>query len=216
MKRVIVVLMAVLLLAACSESSPRSSGDNAPDSPVSGVAKDSPADVNSTKDMTGVVMEYPPGKNPYFNRMPDVCKFIPDSLMKELGMIRKKTGFDGSSELFQSCNMYGVPQENGAQLSISAGLYAQNISSSTDPSRNQIVNSKVDLGRNVIGTVYISPKTNVELLQNCFLDWGTFYGTASVNVGSARQAVADPCDGIVEIAKKILPYLPSKPYQLRL
>jgi len=70
---------------------------------AAGVQKDSVLDLNSTKDMTGVVTTVPIGESPYDKNMPDICGFITQAAMGQLDLATKKKGFSGSPLVAQSC-----------------------------------------------------------------------------------------------------------------
>ncbi|WP_253660132.1 hypothetical protein [Williamsia maris] len=187
---------------------------------------DSIEDVNSTKDMTGVVTTYSDAdspKNPYFDLIPYVCPFLPDSITRgKLGMTQISNGFAGQHRLLNLCNMQNEAAPlGGARLSISVTLQATSFTDVFASPTHTNVATSVPIWRNVTGLVYKNagddddrsdgtPRTRV-----CNMVWGTFYGTARVAVLAGFGYRVDPCRKVVEVAKLVAPYLPSKPIQMR-
>ncbi|MBT0566258.1 hypothetical protein [Williamsia sp. CHRR-6] len=223
-----IVPMAVtcLISAACGSDTSGTanttpSSSVAPSAPASttiklppGIAKDSPQDLNSTKDMTGVVTTVPGTKSIYIDYLPDVCKFIPDSVVTQLGAVSKEKAFNRPRLVLQSC-VFGAPD---SAFGLIAGVYINNIQELIGNSDNRILNPSLKLTDKITAVLY--QDTNLDLPdgrgnENCRVSWGTFYGTADVEARSIPGYRSNPCERVVDAARKIAPYMPTRPAQMR-
>ncbi len=223
------VIAAVVGVSGCTsgtsgEAGPAASAASSPNSgllPTSaGVKPDSTEDVNSTKDMTGVVTTYSDAdspKNPYYSLIPYVCPFLPDSITRgNLGMTQIINGFGGQHSLLNLCNMQSEADANtGARLGIAVTMQATSFADvGASPTHTDIAKN-VHIWRNVSGLIYKNAGDDDARTRVCNLAWGTFYGTAVVTVDVYENPAIDPCAKVVEVAKLAAPYLPSKPIQMR-
>ncbi|WP_299575251.1 hypothetical protein [uncultured Williamsia sp.] len=175
--------------------------------------------MNSTKDMTGVVTtlsDHDSPRNPYFDLIPNVCAFLPDSLTKDrLGMAEKNTGFAGKHSLLQLCNMATTSGPNYEQLGLVVTIQATSIADVSSNPEHRDIDKSVPVWRNVTGVLYKNPADDTQGDQVCNLAWGTFYGSAVVTVSTTGGYKADPCSKAREFSAEIAPYLPSRPVQMR-
>ncbi len=215
----VVGVVVVVVLAACgsgdggSGGGPSSSVGGPSVSVAAGVVKDSVLDLNSTKDMTGVVTTVPIGKSPYDKNMPDICGFITQEAMDKLGVATKKKAFSGSPLIFQSCQLMPALDSD---LVISAGIYVNNIQEHL---------SVPTLTRSGSNLVPIFASVSAHILTNdafkalpdarrCEASWGTFYGTATVGVSDFKLN-GNACWRAIEAAKILGPLMPRSPSVMR-
>lgn len=218
-----VLAAALVAVVGCSSSAEgpdpqaASSSSNPAALPTpAGTVPDSIQDINSTKDMTGVVTTYSNDENPYLKLIPYVCTFLPDSLTKQvLGMETKQTGFGGQHTLLQTCSMAGPSGPNYEQIGITVTVQATSYAEDTASPKHTNIARAVPIWRDVTGSLYQNPGDVSEDLVYCNLSWGTFYGSAVVTVYTRDGYRADPCDKAKEFAPKIAPLLPSRPVQMR-
>ncbi|MBT0567151.1 hypothetical protein [Williamsia sp. CHRR-6] len=206
-----VSVTAVLVVAGCSDGSP--SVEKLPTS--AGVVKDSIEDVNSNKDMTGVVTTIAGDRNPYVRLIPYVCKFLPDSVTKALGMVRKQNAFGGQHKFLQACSMQSEEFQTGGSIGLTISVQASTLAEVTGGERRKILKNNIELGSNVLGTSYKLDGDDGENFSTCNVVWGTFYGTAVSTVIAYRQGDLDSCSKAIGAARAVLPYLPRKPIQMR-
>ncbi|GGF44388.1 hypothetical protein GCM10007298_45160 [Williamsia phyllosphaerae] len=169
--------------------------------------------------MTGVVTTYSDHenpKNPYFDIIPYVCPFLPDSLTRDkLKMTKKQTGFGGQHSLLQLCRMVTDTGPNYESLSITVAIQATSFADVSAIPDHTTIETKVPIRSDVTGTVYKTRNDDRTSTKYCNIVWGTFYGSASVTVGVSNGYRAEPCEKVREYAPLIAPYLPSKPIQMR-
>ncbi|MBJ7291144.1 hypothetical protein [Williamsia sp.] len=181
-----------------------------------GTVPDSIEDINSTKDMTGVVTTYSNDANPYIKLIPYVCPFLPDSLTREkLGMVDKQTGFGGQHTLLQICNMGSATGPNYEQLGITVTVQATSFSDATSTASINKIAEDVPVWKNVTGTVYKNSIDDTDEEKVCNIVWGTFYGSAVVSIFVSKGYVADACQKAPEVARMVAPFLPSTPSEMR-
>ncbi|WP_150116592.1 hypothetical protein [Williamsia herbipolensis] len=220
-------LVAVLGIAACSSdgtdnapvaslSNPSPSSVAASASVPAGVEKDSVLDLNSTKDMTGVVTTVPINKSPYIDHLPDICQFIPDSVVQQLGATRKKKGFTGTRLITQGCVIQ--PPLGELTFSINAAIYVNNIRELLTRPENRIFRSNVEIASSLRGTAF--QDTGVDLndgrgYENCRVAWGTFYGAAVISFDINPGYKANTCERAISAAQEIAPFMPKSPSQMR-
>lgn len=218
------LLAAVSLLAAsCSSSgstAPSAASSSSSNSSIlptpSGTVPDSIEDVNSNKDMTGVVTQLSGDKNPYNTLIPYVCPFLPDSLTQgKLGMSSKRTSFGGKHTLIQACDMATDTGPNYEQLSIGVIIRSVSIADLLRVPGISVLRSGVRIAANVTGILYKLSTDDKGSAKFCNLAWGTFYGSAAVTVSVDNGYAADPCAKAVEVAPEISPFLPKEPLQMR-
>lgn len=178
-----------------------------------GVEKDSVLDLNSTKDMTGVVTTVPIGKSPYDKNMPDICNFITPAAMTKLGVDSKEKGFNSSPLVTQTCTLTAAMNND---FLISAVIYVNNIEEHLSvPSFKGDSREVTPLYSNVkaykltdrVATRPGGPYT-------CEVAWGTFYGTAAVRFNDDKSD-AGLCDRAFTAAQTIAPLMPKSPSQMR-
>lgn len=220
-------LVSILAISACSsgstgdspvaQSSSTSSSAGAPSESVpAGVTKDSVLDLNSTKDMTGVVTTIPIDKSPYIDHLPDICQLIPDSVVRQLGATRKKKGFTGTRLVTQSCLLQ--PPSGALSYAISANIYVNNIRELIEQPSTKLVERDVPLSTRVVATVFQNSGSDLndgDGFETCRVAWGTFYGSATINFNINPGFSADTCARAIEAAKAIAPYMPQNPSQMR-
>lgn len=218
-----------LAASACSSGSTAgvesasSSASASPAFPVEslppGVQKDSVQDLNSTKDMTGVVTTVPAGQSPYIDYLPDVCDFIPDSLLKRFGLSGKTKGFKGTRLVVQSCTMQGLDARGLASKSVTVSYYINNISEVLEPSKNQIIMPRVQLSDRVFASVKrmipSGPEDEVTR-ETCGTAWGTFFGAIVVNFRQYDEGTNPvQCQMSLAAARLVAPSSPRSPSQMR-
>ncbi|MGJ0118326.1 hypothetical protein ACQ7HM_03875 [Williamsia sp. MIQD14] len=216
-----VSLLAVTMVCASACSSGGGSAEPAPSSSANiqsasvapGVEKDSVLDLNSTKDMTGVVTTVPIGKSPYDKNMPDICSFITPEAMGRLGVDSKEKGFNSFPLVTQTCTLTAALDND---FLISAVIYVNNIEEHLSvPSFKGESREATPLFGNVkaykltdqVATRPGGPYT-------CEVAWGTFYGTAAVRFNDDKSD-ASLCDRAFTAAKTIGPLMPKSPSQMR-
>ncbi|MCX6469956.1 MAG: hypothetical protein NTW76_11675 [Corynebacteriales bacterium] len=212
-----VLAATMLAVSACSsgggsaEPAASSSASIQSASVAPGVEKDSVLDLNSTKDMTGVVTTVPIGKSPYDKNMPDICNFITPEAMSRLGVASKDKGFSGSPLVAQNCSM--SPSANN-DIFISAEIYVNNLQEHL--SRPNLVKEQPNPLAIARGTnAYILTDRNYSGMTNvCEVAWGTFYGTAAVSLTDNLSA-ANICQRAINDAKIIAPLMPKSPSEMR-
>ena len=211
----VVAVLATVSLAAtgCSSGGSGSSAPSAANvqsvSVPPGVEKDSVRDLNSTKDMSGVVTTVPAADSPYRGLLPSVCPLFPAEALHKEAIQSAMKGLDQKS--FRSCSFsYG----GFGRKASSAGLYIQNIEELTSQNVSYKVRSAgIDLGGNVVGRTLQSvadPQST-----ECVVSWGTFFGSADVRYNADVGASEDPCLSAVQLARALRQYFPSSPSQMR-
>ncbi|MGU3292472.1 hypothetical protein [Williamsia sp. M5A3_1d] len=179
-----------------------------------GVAKDSVLDLNSTKDMTGVVTTVPIGESPYDENMPDICPFIPQSAMDQLGMGLKEKSFSGRKLVTQSCILSrpGVTQyDEQYDATISVNNFAEY---KTNP-RFVFVRENFQISSKLTGSVIRNRTVDFPPnVSRCEVSWGTFYGTASVAFLNAKSD-SEICERAEIAAKVLAPGMPKSPSEMR-
>ncbi|MCX6470064.1 MAG: hypothetical protein NTW76_12225 [Corynebacteriales bacterium] len=217
-----VLAATVMTVSACSsgggsaEPAASSSARIQSASVAPGVEKDSVLDLNSTKDMTGVVTTVPIGKSPYDKNMPDICNFITPAAMTELGVETKKKGFYGSPLVYQACLLRPAASFT-TEFTLGAGIFVNNIQEHLGaPSlRDALIRSGVSIAPKVEAYELRDRATNkTGGPYSCEVAWGTFYGTASINIidDNSEEGI---CDRTVAAAKILQPLLPKSPSQMR-
>ncbi len=215
-----VIAATVLASSACDSdgggsgpAAPSSSSNESSASVAAGVEKDSVLDLNSTKDMTGVVTTVPIGKSPYDKNMPDICGFITQGAMGKLGVVAKQKGFYGSPLVYQSCILRPPPSFT-VDFSISAEIYVNNLQEHLSvPNLKKVQPEPTKLFENV--SAYKLRDSNVDGLTNlCQLAWGTFYGTAVVTLTDEKSST-NICERTLDAAKVLGPLMPKSPSQMR-
>lgn len=217
-----------LAASACSSGSTAgvetasSSASASPAFPVEslppGVQKDSVEDLNSTKDMTGVVTTVPFGESPYAAHLPDVCQFIPNSVSTKFGMSVKRKAFRGTQLVVQTCDMQQLSPEGEVQSSITVSYYINTIQDILNPSKAEVVTPQVQLTDKVVGTVNRSIPSSPDdatSLESCGTAWGTFFGAILVIFRYFDQQNPSACEKSVEAARLIAPAAPRSPSQMR-
>ena len=226
----ITVLAAVIATAsACTSQtageptagSASATGDNSPAFPSEsvppGVQKDSVLDLNSTKDMTGVATTVSFADSPYAAHLPDICTYIPDSVMQQLGVQTKKRGFRGTQLVTQSCVMLkrGSIKTN---YSVTVNFYTNNFAEISNPARTNTFQTGVQIGPKVVAaTQRLKPLGPDDLaVENvCGTAWGTFFGSIVVNYRASDPPDPQPCSQSIAAAKLIVPLMPRSPSQMR-
>lgn len=216
-----------LAASACSSGSTAgvetasSSASASPAFPVEslppGVEKDSVQDLNSTKDMTGVVTTVPFGQSPYAAHLPDVCDFVPENYLSQFGLLSKKRGFKGTQLVVQSCVMQG-PGASGPDYSSSVSFYTNNIDEILEPSKVELLQKDVKLSSRVSGFVEkdrpFGPDDTASI-RTCGTAWGTFFGAIVVDFRSDTPSIPDPCAKSLDAAKFLVDGMPKSPSQMR-
>ncbi|MCP2160787.1 hypothetical protein LX12_001974 [Williamsia serinedens] len=183
-----------------------------------GVQKDSVFDLNSTKDMTGVVTTVPFGQSPYAAHLPDVCNFVPQTLMDRFGFEGKRRGFRGTQLVAQACNLQHQGADGLPDYSATIGFYTNNISEVLRTDRVSILRRDVTLSPSVSATLNrLIPASSEDLtaLQTCSASWGTFFGAISVSFRYFAEPPRDSCNEAVAAAKLFVSSAPKSPSQMR-
>jgi hypothetical protein len=196
-----------------SSSAPSSAGVSSMPVPP-GVPKDSVLDLNSTKDMTGVVTTVPIGQSPYDENMPDLCAFLPQSALDLVGMVAKKKSFYGPKLITQSCQLTPAPSESGG-AGIDFTAYVNNIGEYLANPDIAKIDEIVLMEPAVRATVVRARGTDfTEGAWGCGVVWGTFFGTASISILDF-DTDKDICLRAVVAARKLAPFMPKSPSEMR-
>lgn len=214
-----VLAATVMTASACSsgggsaEPAASSSASIQSASVAPGVEKDSVLDLNSTKDMTGVITTVPIGKSPYDKNMPDICNFITPQVMSELGYDAKKKGFDGSPLVYQNC---ALTRSTSTDIILGVGIFVNNIKEHLSaPSLRRATPGTTRIFANVDAYQLRDTGTNdVGGPYSCEIAWGAFYGTATVQITDYKSEDRI-CDRALAAARILGPLLPKSPSQMR-
>lgn len=217
-----------LVASACSSGSTAgvdaasSSASASPAFPVEslpqGVQKDSVEDLNSTKDMTGVVTTVPFGQSPYAAHLPDVCGFVPAALTEKFGFTSRRKGFTGTQLVAQACNFQHFDPSGSPDYTMTVGFYTNNIQELLRPDRVIILQSGIRISPRVTASLNrLIPAGSDDLtaLQTCSTSWGTFFGAATVSFRFLAEPPVDSCQQSLEAAKIFAPSAPKSPSQMR-
>lgn len=183
-----------------------------------GVQKDSVQDLNSTKDMTGVVTTIPIGQSPYVRHLPDVCGFVSPQLMQKFGLVSKRKGYSGQDLIVQSCTMQALDNEGLASSTVTISFFTNNIAEISNPSKTALVKPNVRISDKVVGQIRKPvPATSDDqtALQTCDTSWGTFFGAIIVSYRSLANPQSDLCGNSLEAAKLFASSAPRSPSQMR-
>lgn len=217
-----------LAASACSSGSTAgvdsasSSASASPAFPVEslppGVQKDSVQDLNSTKDMTGVVTTVAGTDSLYVDYLPDICNFVPADVMSKLDVQNKRLGFRGNRLVSQVCSLQHY--DSGLiTFSIAVNFYVNNFMEITQPSRAVIQRRGVQIVPGVSGDVIKLPESGPDdatFRQECGTAWGTFFGSIVVRFRNDADAPGiDACARSVQAAQSIAPSMPKSPSQMR-
>ncbi|MGU3291569.1 hypothetical protein [Williamsia sp. M5A3_1d] len=214
-----VLAATVVAVSACSsgggsaDPAPSSSANIQSASVAPSVEKDSVLDLNSTKDMTGVVTTVPIGKSPYDKNMPDICGFITPEAMNKLGVDSKKKGFVGSPLVYQNCTLKKSISNDSI---FAANIFVNNLTEHMSaPSLKPVGTGEVAIFSNVRGFELRDSDTNdVGGPYSCEVAWGTFYGTATTQLIDFKSEDRI-CDRTLAAARILGPLLPKSPSQMR-
>lgn len=182
-----------------------------------GVEKDSVLDLNSTKDMTGVVTTVPFGESPYAAHLPDICTLVPATVMEELGVTTKKRGFRGTQLVVQGCNMQHL-DTGDVTYNVTVGFYTNNLSEISAPGKAVIQRNGVKISSKISGRTSKLPPTepgDPTFREQCGTAWGTFFGAIVVNYRTSKPESVDPCSKSESAARIIAPYMPKSPSEMR-
>ncbi|GGF38147.1 hypothetical protein [Williamsia phyllosphaerae] len=199
---------------ASAEASPAFPSESVPP----GVEKDSVLDLNSTKDMTGVVTTVSFADSPYAAHLPDICTFIPQKTMQQLGVETKKRGFRGTQLVSQACTMFKFDEAGNISYSVTINFFTNNITELTEPGSVVLQNRDVRLTDKISATVSKLPATSPgdpTFRESCQTSWGTFFGSINVDFRTSSPERLDPCSQSVEAATKIVSLMPKSPSQMR-
>ncbi|MEH3155420.1 MAG: hypothetical protein PGN29_08745 [Gordonia paraffinivorans] len=180
-----------------------------------GVQKDSVFDLNSTKDMTGVVSTVPFGQSPYAAHLPDVCAFVPSSLIQQFGLSTKRKGYKGTQLVVQTCTMQNLSRGGLPASSVTISFFTNNIEEISDPSKSSVVTPRVAISDRVNGSVRKPVPSNLADIQTCDVDWGTFFGAVIVSFRSLESPPPDLCARALDAARLFAPHVPKSPSQMR-
>ncbi|MGJ0119351.1 hypothetical protein ACQ7HM_09115 [Williamsia sp. MIQD14] len=177
-----------------------------------GVVKDSPADLNSTKDMSDVVdtTTMTPPQSPYYGHLPAVCPLLEKVSFSPIRNPTLNTGLN--TEFAQSCVIQGpgFSADNlGVTLiaqSVSATLAAQNVQPIEKDFRASGIPTPV--------TTY-SLRSSPEATGACVATWGQFYGSVQMSLFGSGRTTAENCQLVLEFAKAATSNLPKAPFQMR-
>lgn len=229
--RLLIAVLATVMVAttACTSGT---TGDPAPNTAIAsaqtspafpsesvppGVEKDSVLDLNSTKDMTGVVTTVPINKSPYLDHLPDICALIPQTAMKQLGVETRKLGFRGTQLISQVCAMQHL-NEGSIASSVAVNFYTNSYQELTAPDISQTLERNIPIYKNVLGSLNKLPESgpdNTTYKQECGTAWGTFFGGIVVRYRTSTPETVDPCARSVKAARIIAPYMPKSPSEMR-
>ncbi|MGU3292770.1 hypothetical protein [Williamsia sp. M5A3_1d] len=217
-------------ITACSsatttnDASSSSSADAAASSPAfpsesvpPGVQKDSVLDLNSTKDMTGVVTTVSGPESPYIDHLPDICGLVPDTAMQQLGVQNKSRGFRGTQLVTQSCVMQHLDSGN-VTYSVTPSFYVSNFSQITTPDVAVIQQRGIKLTDKITAITTKLPPYGPDdstFREECGAAWGTFFGSINVNYRTKTPATDDPCEGAIRAARILAPNMPKSPSEMR-
>jgi len=199
--------------SASAEASPAFPSESVPP----GVEKDSVLDLNSTKDMTGVVTTVPIDKSPYPAHLPDICTLIPQSVMNQLGVNNKKRGFRGTQLISQACNMQHLDAGN-VTYSITINFYTNNYEEITKPSKSETLRRNIPIYRGIMASSNKLPRTGPDdttYTEECGTAWGTFFGAIVVRYDTVTPESTDPCASAVDASRIIAPFMPKSPSEMR-
>ncbi|MBT0567665.1 hypothetical protein [Williamsia sp. CHRR-6] len=208
----VVAVVSVLVVAECSSGTSGSPNSDAAKvvsvSVPADVPKDSIRDLNSTKDMSGVVTTIPENQSPYVGNLPQVCPFLPKKPIEALGAEKILLNLDG--EYIQSCRF----QPEGIEGWIAAAaIYTVPYYQFVNGDSYGIVGGPLTLPTGKPG-VYLRNKVLADS-RECVVAWGTFYGVAEVSYNRASDSSEDECARALEYAKIVEPALPREPAQMR-
>lgn len=229
--RLAIAVMATVMVAttACTsgttgEPSPSSASASVEASPAfplesvpPSVEKDSVLDLNSTKDMTGVVTTVPFGESPYAAHLPDICTFIPESAMKQLGVESKKRGFRGTQLISQVCSLFHF-ESGKVAYGVAVNFYTNNIRELLNPEIAVTLRKDVSISprvRGVVNKLNQSGPDDTNFKQECGTAWGTFFGGIVVRYKTSTPQSVDPCARSVDAARAIVDFMPKSPSQMR-
>ena len=217
-----------LAASACSSGSTAgvesasSSASASPAFPVEslppGVEKDSVQDLNSTKDMTGVVTTVPIGQSPYIDHLPDVCSFVSPQLMQAFDLVNKRKGYKGQRLIVQTCTMQALDSEGLASSSVTISFFTNNIQEISDPSKTSLVTPNVRIGDRIVGQIRKPVPAAADdrtALQTCDTSWGTFFGAIIVSYRSLSDPQSDLCGNSLRAAQLFALNAPRSPSQMR-
>lgn len=217
-----------LAASACSSGSTAgvdaasSSASASPAFPVEslppGVQKDSVQDLNSTKNMTGVVTTLPANQSPYIDHLPDVCSFVDSDQMRRLNLRTKKLAFKGTRLVGQACSLQGFDASGNLQATILLGFYTDNIQQITAPERAVVIALDVPITQNISGIKSKLPPTSPDdptFMDSCSTSWGTFFGAITVDFNRGEGSSVDPCSASTDAARVLVGTMPRSPSQMR-
>ncbi|WP_188493352.1 hypothetical protein [Williamsia phyllosphaerae] len=198
---------------ASAQTSPAFPSESVPP----GVKKDSVLDLNSTKDMTGVVTTVPFGESPYAAHLPDICTFVPREVMERLRVDNKRRGFTGTQLVSQACIMLRSAA-GFVQANLTVNFYTSNISEVLASDVAVVLEKDIRISAEISGTSKKLPPSGPEdstFEEECGTAWGTFFGAIVVNYRTRNPDEDDPCAGSINAAKIIAPAMPKSPSQMR-
>ncbi|MBT0567664.1 hypothetical protein [Williamsia sp. CHRR-6] len=214
MKRVLGcgVMVSVLVVAGCSSgTSGLPNSDAAKVVSVSvpaDVLKDSIRDLNSNKDMSGVVTTIPENQSPYVGHLPQVCPFLPKKPLEALGAKKIVLNLDG--EYIQSCRF----QPDGIEgWGAAAAIFTVPEYDYKDNPAYKVIREGIMLPRN--NKAFMMKSTSGGDSRECVVAWGTFYGVAETNYNASFDSSENECDRALAYAKIVAEYLSIKPSQMR-
>ena len=208
--------------SASSSASASASASASPAFPSESVApdvqKDSVEDLNSTKDMTGVITTIPGSESPYIDYLPNICRFVSAKTMAALGVQTKRLGFRGTRLVSQVCSLQHLTS-GSVTSSIAVNFYINNIEEITQPSRAVFQQKNVRVSPEISGDVIKLPESgpgDTTFQRECGTAWGTFFGAIVVrfrdDVGTPG---VDPCAVSLQAARLLAPEMPKSPSQMR-
>ncbi|MFD0926497.1 DUF3558 domain-containing protein [Williamsia deligens] len=168
--------------------------------------------------MTGVVTTVPFGQSPYAAHLPDVCNFVPDRLVQELGLVTKLKAFRGTQLVVQTCDMQGRDAQGTPTKSLDVSFYTNNIREVLDPKQVQVLQQEVPISPRVDATVKKSIPGSPDdetAIESCDIAWGTFFGAIVVSYQDFSGFKPSTCDIALSAAKTIVNSAPRSPSQMR-
>ncbi|GAB2650793.1 hypothetical protein GCM10027169_15980 [Gordonia jinhuaensis] len=180
------------------------------------LSEDDPLNVNSTKDLSTVTATIDGADSPYLYRLPNICPRFPDGALVKAG-IDPSLGlnpFSGrTTSLLQSCELTASdPSGQNPQLwGVAIGITSNNIDELINQSRIHVVKSNVAIGPHSEFVYHSDGDTALD----CEAAWGTFFGAVMLNYSGNTWYPNDPCAKVVDIARVLYPYIPSRPGRRR-
>ncbi|MBT0567661.1 hypothetical protein [Williamsia sp. CHRR-6] len=216
MKRIlgcgVVAVVSVLVVAGCSSGTSGSPNSDAAKvvsvSVPADVPKDSIRDLNSTKDMSGVVTTIPENQSPYVGNLPEICPFLPRKQLEALGASKVTSAI--LSDYIQSCAFQ--PDSNQGWVGASA-IYTLPLYQYKSGQTYRVIREGVPLPGGRVGTLLrqrLDPDS-----RECVVAWGTFYGVAEVSYNRSADSSEDECQRALSYAEVVAPNLPTRPSQMR-